>query len=141
MSLTSFVSPGTRFVESDQKATNRPSSLTDGCVALRFVAADAHNLGETSLAIVDEDVEVAVDIPGHRLLPKHEKATHRPSGLMAEPPLEELDGSFVLLTLTTSVVPSRRSRTKTRPVMLFPCCPLVVFTLTSSVVPEAPMPT
>ena len=90
-----LVSPGTRLVASEEKATKRPSAEIAGssaaAIALGAARPDAHPLGRARLAVADEHVGHAVGVARHQVGGVRLKATKRPSaeiaGLYAVPPL------------------------------------------------------
>ena len=113
-----LVSPGTRLVAADQKATKRPSALIAGEGELLpsawapVVVRLTRSVLPVSRSRTNTSTTPLVS-PGTRLVAPDWKATKRPSALIAGNPLVSLPSSPALETLTRSVVPACRSRTNT----------------------------
>src|SRR5437763_1758153 len=116
-SETAFVSPGTRLVASESKATNRPSAEIDGALLKAFASTPAElTLTRVVLLVFRSRTKMssaAFRSFGTSVVAREVKATERPSA--------EIDG-FVLplspstpaeLTLTRLVLPVLRLRTNT----------------------------
>ena len=117
-SSTPLVSPGTRLVASESKATKRPSAEIAGpdagTVALDAARADAHPLGRARLAVADEHVVTPLVSPGTRLLASDLKATNRPSAeIAAIERCRRCPGRRPARRSPARVVPVWRSRTNT----------------------------
>src|SRR4051812_2589935 len=87
MSGAEFVSPATRFVAADSKATNRPSALIAGRLLGR---SDCTDEGPTLTRVVAPIVRSRTKTserwlvsPGIRLVASDPKATNRPSAEIA----------------------------------------------------------
>src|SRR5437773_6002201 len=116
MSFRSLVSRGTRFMALDQKATNLPFRLTDGETLMAFPCTSWLLTLTSSVKPVPRSwmntSNAPFVSPGTRLLAKEEKATYLPPALIDAAELDEFPCSPVDETLTRSVVPVWRSRTK-----------------------------
>ena len=117
-SLASLVSPGTRLVASDAKATKRPSAEIAGpelsAIALDAARADADPLGRARLAVADEDVAHAVGVARHQVGGGRAEGDEAPVRRdRRADSCRPLPWAPPELTLTRRVVPVWRSRTNT----------------------------
>src|SRR5437762_4951613 len=121
MSVAQLVSPATRLVAYDSKATKRPSALIEGLPLEPLPSVPALLTLTRSVVPVHRSRTNTschpLVSPATRLVESEVKATKRPSALIAGPSPVSLLPRFpsfpALSTLTRSVVPVRRSWTNT----------------------------
>ena len=119
--ITPLVSPGTRLLASDVKATNRHPPrvpVAAAAIALATARPHAHPPGRARLAVVDEHVVRTVGVAWHQVAGLRVEGDEAPVRRNRRAEAVPLPWAPPELTLTRLVVPVWRSRTKTSYMLL-----------------------